>query len=102
MDGVNIGNLVDLKDHGLQTATRALRDGAGKISNFCGIVDFAMSDFIIILMSLLFKQHLKMKKLWFVVCFMMLEKLLLPVVMVKSVSIDLQIIHYYKDSDQEI
>ena len=56
----------------------------------------------IILMSLLFKQHLKMKKLWFVVCFMMLEKLLLPVVMVKSVSIDLQIIHYYKDSDQEI
>ena len=43
-----------------------------------------------------------MKKLWFVVCFMMLEKLLLPVVMVKSVSIDLQIIHYYKDSDQEI
>ena len=30
-----------------------------------------------------------MKKLWCVVCFMMLEKLLLPVVMVKLVSTDL-------------
>ena len=27
---MNIGNLVDLKEHGLQTATRALKDGAGK------------------------------------------------------------------------
>ena len=40
MDGVNIGNLVDLKEHGLQTATKALKDGAGRISNFCGIFSF--------------------------------------------------------------
>ena len=104
MDGVNIGNLVDLKEHGLQTATRALRDGAGRVSNFCAIVNFTM--FIIIFCCnihvILLKQHLKMKKLWCVVCFMMLEKSLLPVVMVKLVSIDLLFIHHYIDSDKDI
>ena len=51
---------------------------------------------------ILFQQHLKMKKLWCVVCFMMLEKSLLPVVMVKLVSIDLLIIPHYIESDKDI
>ena len=50
----------------------------------------------------LFKQHLKMKKLWCVVCFMMSEKSLLPVVMVKLVSIDLLFIHHYIDFDKDV
>ena len=50
----------------------------------------------------LFKQHLKMEKLWCVVCFMMSEKSLLPVVMVKLVSIDLLFIHHYIDFDKDV
>jgi len=37
LEGLNIGNLVDLKEHSVQTATRALKDGADEELVVCGL-----------------------------------------------------------------
>ena len=38
LKGLNIGCLVDLHDHSIQTATRALKDGADEETVICGLL----------------------------------------------------------------
>ena len=38
LKGLNIGCLVDLHEHSIQTATRALRDGADDETVICGLL----------------------------------------------------------------
>lgn len=38
LKGLNIGNLVDLHEHSIQTATRALRDGADEETVVCALL----------------------------------------------------------------